>query len=626
MKIIKPKQFLYTCCFICFVIIDWSRGSQTGWIWAFSVNLTGIFMCILTLSHFSFRKSTYWPYGLWLLIWILGSIGGFYIWGDAFPYGYVYQYWIGALNILCFGIIAIRMWQEKLFAKVACDMGKNPYRLVLIILWILMVLGMTFSPSKERVWPIWYLCMFGFFYMVPFSDEERKQLWKGMAVGIVSGFFILQIYAYGFRPYDVTRYRGAYSNSNAVALFYLVVLVMFLYLLRDMEVRFNQLREMSIKPKFSMRCWLFFYRLMAAGQVCFIFYTIGRTAIALSLLIMLAYGAMTVNSVTVRKRLASLLGKWLTMACFVLITFPLVFLTIRYLPTVLHHPIWYEGEYTVDKVHSFDPYNSDKYVSLPEYLEAAISRFDVGMIANLFWENEKNETFDGDSQIDMTNEAVIEIPSTDIVPVETLSPETSTPETSTPENSTPENSAPENSAPETSSTEIPSTETLPVDAPPTDTLLSDTSPTEAVLTDDREINTSSIRREIYRLYWNGLNLHGHQLEDGYFQITSSFHAWHAQNLFLQMSFYYGIPVGVLCILLTLMLGIRAILCFLRDTKRPEGILPIFLWIVFAGYGMLECVWYPGQLILLLFFLIQKVQVPKQSSEQNQVIKQRGRDV
>ena len=47
----------------------------------------------------------------------------------------------------------------------------------------------------------------------------------GMVDGTIISFFMLQIFAYGFRPYDVVRYIGAFSNSNITALHYLLVSV-----------------------------------------------------------------------------------------------------------------------------------------------------------------------------------------------------------------------------------------------------------------------------------------------------------------------------------------------------------------------------------------------------------------
>jgi hypothetical protein len=597
------KQWLYTLCFLCLSLIDWVRWSQTGWIWAFCVNLIGPLLCVLILSHFSFRRLSLIPYGIWLLLWSTATLLVFRLCRNAFPYGFVYQYFTGAFNIFCIGVVGIRMWQAhwKLSSITA-------FQKFLYGLWILLVICMTFSPNKENVWPLWFLCLFTIFYAVPYTETEKKQLWKGMAAGIILGFFVLQIYAYGFRPYDVVRYNGAFSNSNMTALFHLVVLAMFLYLLWDLELEQRKLRNLNQHLRPRQVVWKYFYLLMAGGQVSFAFYTIGRTAMALSVVILLAYGILSGCYAYPAPRILKVLRQWMILFGFVILTFPCVYLTIRYLPTVLHHPIWYEAEYSVDKVHSFDPSYSDKYVTFSEYYKAALGRFDLDKLQHLFVKAETDPPIssDGDKETDPT---AAEMPDTSLERTADTGTTDSASDGLDEVVSNPETD--ELEADGMSVNEEAGSAVL-VDSgssAATDSIVEDPAKT-AVLPAGSASDTNSIRREIFLLYWNGLNIKGHSLKDGYYQITPNFHAWHAQNLFLQIGYYYGIPAGILSILLVFALGIRALFCFFRNPFRPEGILPGLIWVVFVGYGTMECVWYPGQLILFLFFFLQKVEVPQ----------------
>jgi hypothetical protein len=588
---IPLKQWLYAFCFLCLTLIDWSRCSQSGWIWAFSVNLTGPLLCILILSHFSFRKLHLLPYVIWTLIWAVISLLVVFVCRYAFPYGYIYQYLTGTLNVFCLGVMGIRMWQAKIKLP---DM--KTFQKILIVLWILLVLCMTVSPDQERVWPIWFFSFFTFFYAVPYTEAEKKQLWKGMSAGIILGFFALQIYAYGFRPYDLPRYRGAFGNSNMTALFYLVVLSMFLYLLWDIELEQRRLRDIGEKLKRNQVVWKYFYLLMAGGQVSFVFFTIGRTAMALSLVLVTAYGVLSGCYAYRSPHFLKVLRQWAILFGFVILTFPCVYLTIRYLPTVLHHPIWYEGEYTVDKVHSFDPSYSDKYVTFEEYYEATLGRFDRGMFRNLFSNTEEERSNAEDEMMEGAAYKTLHAYETvNLVWIEKMDGDSGSDQAEADKVTDPEHTA------------LSYVSANGADESANDTDASDA--VNAVLSEEYASDSSAIRREIFTLYWNGLNMIGHKLADGYFQITPYFHAWHAQNLFLQIGFYYGIPAGILSILLVIALGIRALLCFFRNPLRPEGLLPGLIWVVFVGYGTLECVWYPGQLILFLFFFVQKVEVP-----------------
>lgn len=87
------------------------------------------------------------------------------------------------------------------------------------------------SPSRS-VWPLWYLTIFSLFYFTKFEKVDFAYLCEAMADGIILAFIVLQIYAFGYRPYDQLRYYGAYSNCNITALHYLVTYVAILMKVR----------------------------------------------------------------------------------------------------------------------------------------------------------------------------------------------------------------------------------------------------------------------------------------------------------------------------------------------------------------------------------------------------------
>jgi len=134
---------------------------------------------------------------------------------------------------------------------------------------------------------------------------------------------------------------------------------------------------------------------------------------------------------------------------------------------------------------------------------------------------------------------------------------------------------------------------------------------EYILSGEDTSNSSKIRKEIYLLYFKNLNFKGHILTDGYYQITPEYHAWHAQNVFLQIAYYYGIPSGILFFFLILAAGWLGVKGFLLNPIRYENLIPILVWLVFVVIGLLECVWNPGQLILTLLFLVQKIMIDDQ---------------
>ena len=54
--------------------------------------------------------------------------------------------------------------------------------------------------------------------------------------------------------------------------------------------------------------------------------------------------------------------------------FPVTFGMTRYLPPVFHHPVWFWGEWSEERVHSWDAWNSEKYVDIDDVLNIAIRR------------------------------------------------------------------------------------------------------------------------------------------------------------------------------------------------------------------------------------------------------------
>lgn len=528
------KRVLYAICFTCIMLIDWVRGTNKWHVWATCINLVGVIMSIIMLSHFSWRKQSWKKYALWGVIWSLGAVIGGFIWKNNPGTVFFYQYVSAAVALGTLGVVALRIVSDKVNIK-----NVNIGHPLLFGLWVVMSVLMICSPLGD-VWPIYYVLIFGMFYMISFSREERTYLWDGLSDGCIVGFFILQIYAYGFRPYDVVRYAGAYANCNINALFYLVTYVMILYRLHSM--RYKKREKNEADTKWTRFCRIFFF-VLAAGLLNFIFFTMTRTALLMAFVITIVYGIIEFW-VLEKKQFKKLLVSGAGMLVCVVLTFPCVYITIRYLPTILHHPVWWEGEYSEKRVHSYDPYNSDKYVSLEEVFDEALGRLAL---------DEENAQITGKTVLvaDASENAISNILR---------------------------------------------------------------SKNESQLLEGDAANSSMrIRLEIYKKYLSHLNLVGHELTDGYFQITENYHAWHAQNVFIQVLFYYGIPAGVCFTVLMLVIGIRGVKKAIAGKNR-EDVLILFVWLLFVGYGMLESVWYMGQSILFLIYLVPKILIDERNDE------------
>lgn len=605
----SKKLLLYTLCFTCIMLIDWTRGSINWNYWAPILNLTGVVMSVVMLSHFTWKGQPLKLYCGWLALWLFGSVVGFFVWRANPGTVFLAQYITAAFMVGCLGIVGIRIRQERLGPT-----KFSPVPAILVSVWVIMSVLMMLSRYQE-LWPVWFLVMFAMFYLIPFSEDEKSCLWDGLANGTILGFFLIQIFAYGFRPYDEVRYRGAYANCNMNALLYLVTYIMVLYHIHSMFWREREGKDTGAAKTGRNKAWInkawkLFYLILASGLFSFTLFTMTRTAILAAVAITLLFGGLE-TFVIIRMKPWQILAGILAFVLGVAFTFPCVYLTIRYLPTILHHPIWWEGEYHEDKVHSFDPYNSYKYVSIQEVLEGLLERVYSG-----YGEERTEEPSEiGNAEIGNTESSVVKdalyIADETVGGYEVIRAHLSTGAeralteevinlTADSENLLTAELGEHLTAESENLSVEESGDPLTGEA---EALMTETE--KELLTGEAAQSSGRIRLEIYKRYLRHLNLTGHTLMEGYFPITEDYHAWHAQNVFLQVAFYHGIPAGICFVILMVSLGIWSIK-LAANSRRREDILPLLVCLLFVGFGMLECVWYLGQSILLLMYLVPKI--------------------
>ncbi len=514
---VLTKRTLYVLCFMALNLIEQLRASQTGDIWYVAVNCMGLVVMVLVASAYRLREFLTLSNGIYTVLCIVAMAAVFVHWQFHVGEYNLWQIETALMNVWWIGIMV-----RHLFKRLVTDRALLFHPGVLGWLWIAMSVLMIASVSR-RWWPLWYLLMFGVFYLTGYGQEDRKALWDGMLNGTLISFFCIQIYAYGFRPYDELRYKGAFANSNMAALYYLIVYLMCLYKLHILELRK------------AHRGWKLFYLIGAGGMLSFQVFTMGRTAWVSSFVITVLYGILVVRRLW-NKRWRQVLGRGCGLALAAALTFLPVYYTVRWLPTVLHHPIWYEGEYSLGKVHSFDPKDSEKYVELDEFLEALLGRL-AGTL----------------KRIEARNPFLIHSYAAEPERVELV--------------------------------RVPWTE------------------------DEGILN----RLTIYKAYWDDLTWYGNEPNKGFYQIgDGDYHSWHAQNLWLQIAYYFGIPSGLLLAAISVVMLLRHGRRMFADKENPYGIIPFFVCVLFTVFGITEVVWNPGQLIMFLIFFVQHPQLGNQS--------------
>lgn len=518
------KKIVYTLCFVALCVIDWIKGCADGRIQMIAINCTGFIMAVIIFSAYHLRDFIKVQYLIWMGIFLLGGTLAC-IWGKE-NYLYYGKWITGILNVGVYGFIIIRLIYKLLVEKAFPKLHKG-----LFGVWCVMMLWMIISRN-DALWPFCFFVMFGCFYLTDYSREELLALFEGMVNGVIIGFFLIQGAAFVFRAYDNLRYKGMYANPNMNGLFYLVSYCAFLckwYELKQKKVGF---------------VWRLLTVILAGAMYGFALLTQGKTtllAMVVLTLVMLVFFALRTKKAKVRSFVKQ--GSSLVMAA--VLSFPLVFGTVRYLPAVFHHPIWYGGEYDVSRVHSFDPIDSEKYIDWDEMLESSFGR--------ILWfiDFSKNE------EIETTNLAAVE-----------------------------------------ETEEIRKTES---------TLRgSGESEKEPLLTDKNEIsNPITLRAGIYQYYAERVNFMGHKEEENGLWLCEGYFAPHAHNIFLQIAFNFGIPV---CIVFVYVVGRILALAF-SSHKRIEDERIKYITLIACGnsvalvlFGMFEIDWHVGQNIFTLFFV------------------------
>ncbi len=547
--IVLSKKSLYTICFMLLNLIEFLWATQDGDVWYVSTNCMGLVVMVMIVSAYPMKDFFTVGNGIYTVLCAAAMAAAYYLRRQDIVWFHLGQVESAILNVWWIGIMA-----RYLFRKVVTEKSL-PFKPRLAgWLWVLMSVLMTASVS-ERWWPLWFLLMFGCFYLTRYTKEDRTALWDSMVDGTILSFFCMQIYAYGFRPYDDVRYSGPYFNCNMTALYYLIVYLMCLFKLHILELRKGA------------KGWKLFYLVGAGGMLSFQLFTIGRTAWVTSFVVTALYGILVVRKIW-QKKWRQVLVRGFALVLSLLFTFLPVYYSIRWLPTILHHPVWYISEYSENKVHSFDPPDSEKYIELDEFLEAM-----WGRIADMLG-------------VEARSPRVIHVLAAGLDAAEDVVDDI--------DKDWGEDFQASQGEEET---EASVAEELP-SAP------------------GFRAHSMRVRLAILEQYFKDMTWYGNKPDSGQYDIEgSSFTSWHAQNLWVQIAYYYGIPSGILMAALTFVLLYQGMKLALTEKTNPYAIFPIFICAVCFLYGLTEVVWVPGQLIMFMMFFVQHPQIREKEAEQ-----------
>ncbi len=558
---LRIKQGVYTICFVLFCLIDQIVGSATGRVQHTAVNCSGFLIAIIIFTGCHWKDFIRLPYLLWTICSVIG--GSIAVnWGRQNYDGY--GKWVTAvINVIIYGYLVIRIFMR------ICEEKKAPrLKWSVFGVWVVMMLAMVFSDN-DSVWPVWYLVMFGCFYLTEFTREELNALFNGMLNGIIIGFCILQSFATMFRAFDTLRYTGMYTNANMYALFCLIVHAAILG-------KWYQFKRNGASPIWSVLAGLGSGILMA---YCFL--AIGRAA-----MIVMCFNTVLLIALFFfqekGKRFLKASGRLAAVMLSAILMFPAVFFSVRVIPASFSSAMVLTGDpgnKIQGMVHSWD----DRYIEMDEFLEAALGR--------LFWFLFPKEAEEDDADF-VGRVCDFWVPSLKVYAAEESREGNLTVAEKKPWGSGLEREDP-------------------------------------VLSEKDEMSDPvKVRWAIYKTYLGRLNLKGHRnCEDGVWVTAEGYFAPHAHNFLLQIMFSFGIPAGVLFLLLAVAV---VLCCLMRCLDKAQGnwffVVGVFMITSFVGFGVLEIDWRLGQLSFLAFFVVQYLLLHKcgEENEKTFSLSNRGR--
>lgn len=352
--------YVYLISTIVLFVINYTRVNGTGAQWAFCNELIGVIIFAFILLRTGIKEFMKIPFGACLLLWAIMAVPLFHFFSTGTDYDMqlVGKY----VNLLLCAIlllrIVLRITKEKSFSLEHNSIS---------IIWIVM-LSLCIISKNKSVWPAWMLIMFGTFFFESIDSNEFGSMFNGIVDGIIVSFFLFESFALLHFPYDQVRYCACFSNSDCSAKFFTVCYVAFLCKLFHLK-RLHKSRWMQII------CFLF-----AAAMWGFCFFTMTRSGYIGMGLTTCGYLLINKSSIKIDKKGA--FKKAVLFVAVIVVSIPIIYGAIRYIPALRHHPIFLTG-YSEDRVHSWDPIDSEKYVSFGKVLEKSFNRFKTRRVVDL---------------------------------------------------------------------------------------------------------------------------------------------------------------------------------------------------------------------------------------------------
>ena len=492
----------------------------------FSRDSFGVLMALILFTHY--KWSDFVKYKLPYLIWTgfgltVGTAVTCYVVSKRFSYLFADTIII-ALGIFLMGYCVIHTIISFFIEK------KRPkLYMPLFIIWTVMMILMIFSRS-EYLWPECYFVLFLCYYLTDRTQEQRRNVTLGIIDGIILGFIVIQAHSLLFRPYDIVRYMGNFCNPNHNCVFLCFCLAAILSKILFLK------KEKAKKPI------IIFFLLLAEACYSFIFMTISRSGYLATFFITIVF--LILYCRTVSKKIFFRMG--ILLSSLFIVIMPLTYLAVRYIPTIHPHVLFYFQEgYSEDRVHSWDPRSSEKFISFEEMIQTALGRFKET-------ENNYNQLFG-------------QQPNPEILLIRTASVSPTLPREVI-----------------LQAGEILASNKIPA-------------------LDSEGNNAFVVRYTIYKWYWDHLSLRGMPYDEQGFQLTADHWIQDTHNIYLDYGINFGIPVMILFTVF-IWYGIGRLICNSCKQINVTKMSCLLITLIPPIFGLFEFAWGSGMLYTIAFYL------------------------
>lgn len=385
---------------------------------------------------------------------------------------------------------------------------------------------------NTRTWPFSVAVPFTCLYLYRFSKAGIDRFLKNFCYGCILAFWLMFGSGACFRPYysfEFVRYPGWFSSVATAGLFWMLVFACTLSCLLAKYEGKGSIR----------RCIFELLTLGAAGT--YLLLGMSRTSL-LGTALACIFAFLTAEIIRYRDGVKEMAAKVLLVVCPVLILFPVVYTVIRCVPAIVGRPVWItRAEWFSDRIQKREPMDSGKFMNVPQLAESLLERLlgvEINLSAMAGAESGPGSgvTVDEDGNI-MFDDSVLDYYIDDNGKIHTVK--------------------------------------------------------DYTFINDSTEDVSNGRFDIFKLYYENLNLTGHDsmiVEDAGENIT----LYHAHNSYMQVAYDHGVLVGILFILVAAGGLVMSIVYYKKQYKEVNfAIYPVVVIISFMTAGMTEWIFHPS---------------------------------